>query len=72
MGGTPQLVDIGGDVEICQQDSICKVETRARTAETQTAATFYSGGTEGGQETEGVNSRRGCGETADQGTPPPL
>ena len=56
-------MDIGGDVETCR--------IRTRLAENQNAGTCHLGGTEGGQETTGGDGGRGCGKTAEQGSPVP-
>ena len=61
MVGASQLVDIGGDMETHQRESLRKAGTSMVSEETHTAGTIHSGGAEGVQEMTGGNCGRGCG-----------
>ena len=66
MGGAPQLVDIGSNVETCRQESLCEAGTRAVLEDTKADRTIHSGSAEGGQEMTGSDGGRGCVETSER------
>ena len=60
-GGVPQRVDLGEDVETCQQESLRKYRTQAVSDEVKTTGMGDQGGVEGIQATAGGDWGRGCG-----------
>ena len=49
MGGAPQLVNIGGDVDNHQRECLCEAGNRAGPCKVIMDGTSVSGGVEGGQ-----------------------
>ena len=69
--GTPQLMDIGGDAETHQLESLRKAETRAGPDKDTTAGTVDSGGVEGGHTEASRDGRRRRGAAFDRDLPLP-
>ena len=69
---TPQLVDLSGDVEIRQRESIHEAVARAGSERYQAVGLGYQGIAQGIQATVGDDGGRGSGTPTERGSPPPL
>ena len=67
----PKLVDISGDMETRQQESLHEEGARAGSATSQDIGEVHQGFPQGIQATSGDNGRRCGGESFDRGSPPP-